>query len=323
MPTIPSWTQVIDSVFTSTWSYRKPNAEKQAFLKTPIAFWLKEKDRVEPISGYTRIEIPLEYGTNDTVRWINKGTQVPINDNELVTMAYEDWKYVSVSIIRYGVDDQKNRGKARMINYAETKINAAERALWEAFEAAFWSDGSATNSPNGLANLISATPTTGTVHGLDRSTYTWWQNLQKTSTGAASVYLVSDMRTLLNNCLRYAKAEINDYFIVTDQTSYELYEDEVTEQKQISNKTLGDAGFESIQFKGRPLTWAPSAIAGQMRFINTNHIKLVVDKEYFMDMTEWKPIPDQVNDRVAQILCTLNMVTTRPIVNGVLTAIAA
>jgi len=320
---VPSWTQVVDNMFTSTWSYRKPQAEQQAFLKTPIAFWLKEKDRVESISGHTRIEVPVEYGTNDTVRWITKGTQVPINDNELLTMTYEEWKYVSVTIVRYGVDDQKNRGKAALINYAERKVKAAERALWEAFEAAFWSDGTASNSPNGLANLISITPTVGIVHGLNRATYPWWQNLHKAATGAAAVYLVSDMRTLLNNCLRYAKAEVNDYFIVTDQTSYELYEDEVTEQKAIVNKTLGDAGFESVQFKGRPVTWAPSAIAGQMRFINTNYIKLVVDKEYFMDMTEWKPIPDQVNDRVAQILCTLNMVCGRPIVNGVLSAIAA
>lgn len=42
-----------------------------------------------------------------------------------------------------------------------------------------------------------------------------------------------------------------------------------------------------------------------------------------MQMTEWKAIPEQVNDRVAQILCTLNVVSSRPIVHGVLHTIAA
>ena len=318
-----SWTQTVDNLFVTTWAERKSSAVQQAFLKTPIAFWLKNKDRVESVVGHTRIEIPLEYGSNDTTRWIGKGSTVPINDAELLTMAYEVWKYVSTSIVRYMTDDQQNRGKAQLIRLIDTKIGAAERALWEEFEKVFWADGTGSLEPNGLANLIATDPTTGTVHGIDRSVRTWFRNQTKTATGAASVYLISDMRTLLNNCLRYAKAEIGDYFIATDQTSYELYEDETMEQKRIVNQTLADAGFENVQFKGRPMMWSPSAIAGQMRFINTNNIKLVVDQDYFMDMTEWKPIPNQVHDRTAQILCTLNMVVNRPIVHGVLHTIAA
>ena len=86
----PTWSQVIDNLFTSTWAYRKAEAVEQAFLKTPFIFWLREKGRIENIAGYTRIEIPLDYGTNETIRWISKGTPVPIQDNELITMAYED-----------------------------------------------------------------------------------------------------------------------------------------------------------------------------------------------------------------------------------------
>jgi len=88
----PSWTQVVDDIFTTTWMKRKAKAEAQAFLKTPFAFWMKEAGRVDGVSGYTRIEIPLEYGSNDTLRWIGKGSAVPINDPALMTMAYEDWR---------------------------------------------------------------------------------------------------------------------------------------------------------------------------------------------------------------------------------------
>jgi hypothetical protein len=42
-----------------------------------------------------------------------------------------------------------------------------------------------------------------------------------------------------------------------------------------------------------------------------------------MEMTNWKEVPDQPFDKVAQIVCTMNLVTSRPIVNNVLYGIAA
>ena len=68
--------------------------------------------------------------------------------------------------------------------------------------------------------------------------------------------------------------------------------------------------------------WCPSCPAGYMYFINPNYFYLVVDEQYFMEMTDWKQIPDQPFDKVAQILCTLQLVTNRPIALKVLNGIA-
>ena len=320
-----SWTQQIDSLFTSTWAYRKMEATEQAFLKTPFIYWLREKGKVKNISGYRRIEIPLEYGSNETLRWIGKGSTVPIQDSELLTMAYEDWKYVAVSIMRWFTEDQRNRSKAQMINLVETKLGAAERAVWEELERVMFSDGTGAKEPNGTQNLISTTPATGIVHGIDRSVAAndWWRNQQKTASGAASVYLVSDMRTCLNDITKYSRAELKDIFLVTDQTSFELYEDVCLDMKILSNTMLADAGFDSIQFRGKPIMWCPSCPSGYMYFINPNYFYLVVDEQFFMEMTDWKQIPDQPFDKVAQILCTLNLCTSRPIALKVLNGIAA
>ncbi|MGW8178099.1 MAG: phage major capsid protein, partial [bacterium] len=114
-----------------------------------------------------------------------------------------------------------------------------------------------------------------------------------------------------------------DLVIVTGQTEFELYEDETLEQKRIVNQKMADAGFESFTYKGRPMFWSSFAPSGNMYFINTNYLKMVKDEQYFMQNTEWKAIPEQVNDRVMQILCTLNIVSSRPVVHGVLTGISA
>lgn len=318
-----TWTQTVDNLFVTTWSYRVPKATEQAFTKTPLIFWLRERGRIQNVRGYTRIEIPLEYGTNETVRWLSKGASVPIQDNELLTMAYDEWKYVAVSIVRYREEDQKNRGRARILNLIETKLNAAERALWEEFERVMFADGSGSNEPNGLQNIVATDPTTGTLHGIDRSTYSWFRNQTKQASGAASVYLVSDMRNMMNTITKYSQAEMRDIVIVTDQTTFELYEDINFEMKQIVNQKLADAGFDTLQFKGRPIIWCPSCPSGYMYFLNTNYIKLVCDEDYWMVMTDWKEPPDQPFDRVAQILCACNLVTSRPVCLGVLYGISA
>lgn len=320
-----SWTQTIDSLFTSTWAKRREGATEQAFLKTPFIYWLREKGRVENVKGHSRIEIPLNYGTNESIKWITKGDTVPLVDSEILTMAYEEWKTVSVTIMRWLSDDQKNRGAAQAVNLVTTKLNTAERALYEEFERVMFANGEGVNEPNGLLNLVSATPTTGTVHGINRATAanSWFRNQQVASSGAAGLFLVSDMRTCLNDVIKYSRSEIKDIAMVTTQTVFELYEDVCLDMKILQNTMMAEAGFDTIVYRGRPIMWCPSAPSGNMYFVNSNYYKLVCDEDYFMEMTSWKEIPDQPFDKAAQIVCTLNAVCDRPIVQKVLTGIAA
>lgn len=310
-----SWSATVDTLFTTTWMYRQESVTEQAYLKTPFIYWLKNKGKVKELRGYRRIEVPVEYGDNETVRWISKGDTVPLIDSELVTMTYEDWKYVSASIVRWMQDDQQNRNKAAMINLVELKLNAAERALYEDLERVVFADGSGAKEPNGLQNLVTTAPTTGTLHGIDRSANTWWRNQTKSATGAFSLYGISDMRNCLNNIIKYSRSEIKQIVMVTDQTTYEAYEEEGYEIYQLTDNTLFDAGFDSLAFRGRPLMWCPSAPSARIYFLNTEYINLVIDPDYWMQMTEWKPIPNQAGDRAAQIVCAMNFITTRPIVN--------
>jgi len=299
----PSWTQSIDDMFTSTWAYRKDGAILQSYEKTPFWAWLSKKNRIKNISGYRRIEINLKYGKNETATWLTKGGTVPLTENTLLTVAYEDWKYIAVNILRYGVEDQQNRGSARIVDYVKSKLESAEIALDEAFESVVFSDGTGSNEPNGVQNLVSSTPTTGT------------------SSGVTSVYLLSDMRTMMNDMTKQRGIEYGSMFVYTTQDIFEAYEDELLEVQKYTSSELIDKQFESLTFKGRPIMWAPSCPSGNMYFLNPEYLYVVIDPGFYMDMTEWKAIPDQVNDKVAQILCTMQLVTSRPIAQGVMTSI--
>lgn len=318
-----TWSQTIDTMFASTWSYRKEGAIEQAYTKFPFWAYMSEKGRMKPAEGYSRIEVNIEYGENETATWLTKGGTVPLTENELMTVTYEDWKYIAVNIIRYGVEDQKNRGKARIVDYVSRKISRAEYALDKDFERVIFSDGTGVNEPNGLQNIISVTPTTGTLHGINRATAgnEFWQNLQYSSTGVTSVSLLPDMRTCLNNMSIYEGINSSDIFMVTTQSIYEALEDELLEYDKYTTVKLLEKEFKFLNYKGHVVMWAPSCPSGCMYFINPNYLYIQYDPGYFMDMTEWKAIPDQVNDKVAQIVCTMNMICTRPkaqlVMNGI------
>jgi hypothetical protein len=60
-----------------------------------------------------------------------------------------------------------------------------------------------------------------------------------------------------------------------------------------------------------------------MYFLNSQDLKFYIDPQEWLKMTEWKLIPDQVDDRVAQLKAVLQLCIHRACNHGVLTGITA
>ena len=313
----PTLTETLDNLYTTTWQNMKAEVADNIFDSTPFWFWLKNKGKLETVSGGRFITEPLRFAKSDNVTWIKKGGTVTLDDKEFLTIAKYDWRYLVDSVVRFGVDDQQNRGKNQIISMMNAKLENSNDTLIDTLETALFASQSG-NAINGLQDLVDDTPATGTVGGLDASIYTWWQNKATNMTGLSfAAFGISNMRTMLNNTSNNLKMDAID-IIVSGQTPYEYYEDEVEEQKRIVNKTLGDAGFENIQYKGRPMVWSPACANTRMYFLSTKFLKFKYDPMLFFDMTEWKAIPNQVNDRVAQIVLAGEFLTSRRRCQGVL-----
>ena len=321
---LPSRTETLDALYTTTLNNRKAEVTDNIFLATPFYYLLKKKGGIQLNgTGGRYLEIPLAYAKNETVTSLGKGDTISLSDTQFLTVAQFEWKFVAGSIVRYYTDDAKNKSKQQHLSLANAKIDNLQRSLIDKFETFAFGDGTGNGSkdPDGLGNIVAAAPTTGTVGNINRATYSWWRNKTKTATGAASVYLLSDMRNLFNNCSVGQATDMPD-MIVTDQTSYELYEDEVMEQKQIVNKDMADAMFDSVTFKGVPVVWSSQCTAGYMYFLNSKYIGLNVDPDINMEPTGWKEIPNQL-DRVQQVVWKGNLIASRCAALGVLITIAA
>lgn len=247
---------------------------------------MRQKGKMATEEGGRFVMYPLEYAKNDTVTWVTKGSTITLNDYEFLTEAKWDWRYLACSLVRFGVDDHQNRGKAQIINLMNRKMNNAELSLIENLEIDTFGTQSG-DSIYGLQDLVPDDPTaSNSAGGVSPDTYTWFQNNATDMTGISfAVQGIEKMRTMLNDCAKNQGMDRPD-IIVSGQTPYEYYEDETMEQKQIVNKTLGDAGFQNIEYKGIPMIWSPQCANTRMYFLNTKYLWMVYDPMLNFDMTE-------------------------------------
>lgn len=325
MPT-PTRSEVLDDLYTTTWNNRKKETTDQIFTATPLTNELFKRGGIQLNgTGGRFLEIPLSYAKNETVKSIGRGDTISLSETKFLTVAQFQWKWLAGSIVRYFTDDTQNKSVQQHINWANSKIDNLRDSLVDLIETQLFGDGTGNSSKDfdGLANIVDTTPTVArTVGNIAQTTYTWWQNRQKTATGAASVYLLSDMRNLANTCSE-GKTRMLPNILVTTQTVAELFDDEVLEQRMIINvKDGADPESMTTAWKGIPLLWSSQCPSGRMYMLNSKYCGINIDPDVNFDMTDWKAIPNQVNDRVAQIALKGNFISSRRASLGVMTSIA-
>lgn len=324
----------LDNLYTTTWQNMKDDVADQIFDGSPFWFWMRSNDRLESVEGGRWLEEPVRYAKSDTVQFIGRGEAVPLSDREFLTAAKDDWRYMVDSILRFGVDDQQNRGRNQIISLMNAKLENARDSMTDQLEASLC--GLQTGkSFNGLRNLVADDPASGTLHGIDRSVETWWRNQRINGSdgvvngGAAAntVFYNTDpnmvLNVLMNLCSRNLRQDSPD-IIVSALGPYETYWNFCVDALRITNKTMADKGFQSVEFRGVPWVWTPqipNAAARRVYMLNTKFLRFKYDTSMYFDMTEWKAIPAQVNDRAAQIVLAGNLMTSRPRVHGVIHSI--
>jgi len=319
-----SLTEQLDNLYTTTWQQRKSEVFDQIFDATPFYFWLKSKGKIKQAMGGRFLTESVQFAKSDNVSWITKGASTPLAGKEFLTIARYEWRYLTVPVVRFGIDDHQNRGKWQIINLMNAKLDNAMNSLIDELETKlFAGSGASENAIDGLQHLVADDPTApAEVGGIPQHTETWWRNQTIDMTGLSfATNGINKMRTLLHNCMNNLRMDAPD-IIVSGQTPYEYYEENVVDNYyRVVNNRLADAGFQHQTFKGIPMVWSPACSNQRMYFLNTNFLTLQFDPMLNFDMTEWKPIPNQVNDRAAHIVWAGALTTSRRRCLGVLHSI--
>tara|TARA_Y100000310_G_scaffold71535_1_gene67389 strand:+ start:461 stop:1180 length:720 start_codon:yes stop_codon:yes gene_type:complete len=140
----------------------------------------------------------------------------------------------------------------------------------------------------------------GSVGNINRATYSWWRPyVADLSTGtvgdntfAINVTTYAGLRVALyrmyNFCTRGADGS-GPGIVLSDQVTYETYENSLDQLKRYGNDDLVSMGFDNVKLKGATMIWdeqvpdmengTAAITTGSAFFVNPNFYKLIIDSE--------------------------------------------
>jgi hypothetical protein len=308
----------LDELTTTTLRNRRPAFRDNFTNSTALFSKLSAKDRVEELDGGRSIVEPIMYAENTNFTFYTDYESLPVSAHEGISAAEFDWKQAAVSVVISGAEIRKNAGKSAIKSLLKSRIEIAEKTMINQLGAASYGDGTAYSGKTlgGLQAYVSTTPTSGTVGGINRATYSFWRNVAKRSSvdygGAAiSTTIQSHMnRTYLEVLRGREKTDL----IVCDNTSYRLYLESLQAIQRITKPSSAqDAGYLELQFMGASVIpdggKGGSCPANYMYFLNTEYLKLCVHKDMFMDCIDPEMRAPTNQDGVVKIIGFMGNIT--------------
>jgi hypothetical protein len=247
---------------------------------------MNQKGNVRSADGGRQIVEELEYAENSTFMYYSGYEALNINPSDVFSAAVYDWKQAAVNVSASGLEVEiQNSGREAVINLLEKRISNAMKTMRNNLSTGIYSDGTGTAGKQiGGLQLIVADAGTGTVGGIDSSTFTFWQNQTSGDVSFAGASPdpsnTTDQGTLKAEMhelwLETTRGPDKTDFIVGDAAMFNTYWSSLTEIQRITTADEGVGGFRSIKFVDADVFYdGDSGIpANHMYFLNTDYIYL-------------------------------------------------
>lgn len=215
---------------------------------------LTRRGNSKPFSGGRTIVQELNYADNQTFQWYSGYQTLNISPSQVFTAAEFPIRQAAVAVSISGLEELQNSGEEAIIDLLESRIMNAEDTFMNGLSQGVYGDGTVTNSVGGLQLLVSSSPTTGVVGGIDRSQWSFWQNqtwsaLTNGSTTLSSASIIQQMDALWVTLIRG-----RDYpdLIIADNITYRYYLNALQAIQRIQTENsapdMAEAGFQSLKY---------------------------------------------------------------------------
>lgn len=282
---------VFSEIVTTT--LRATNRKIADNISNSNAFLQRLKKRHgEILEGGYEIQEPLSYTENSTYQRFSGYDILDISPSDSISSAKFDWKNQVIHVSSDNETLRKNSGKEAMIKLAKARTDIAIDTFKNELSRDMYSDGTLTNQINGLQALI-ADAGTGTVGGINSSTYTFWQNKVQSAAsplqgGGAITPSASTIESLMQALyIRLERGTERPDMIIADYNYFTFYELSQTPLRRYTKEAeQGDAGFLSLKYKNADVFHdGDSGIpTNHMYFLNTKYIKMVTHSAANMDI---------------------------------------
>jgi hypothetical protein len=328
---MPTPSSIFTEMVTTTdrnWSTEVPdNVSKHNALLSIM----KKKGKITTISGGYEIARPLEYAENNTYQRYSGYDGLNTNASDVLTTVKYEMRQIALHVTASGRELRMNSGsKERMIDLVKARKANALKTAANQFSIDLYSDGSLSEQIGGLANMIQSAGT-GTVGGIDSSTYTFWRNKFREMTGtnlaaspsaANAVSMKADMNAMW---LPLNRGADKPDAIVMSHDFYALYELGEQQLQRYADADLAQSGFQTLKYKSANVIFDDNTNFGttseKAYFLNTDYLYLVQHSE-----AKWTPDeekrPTSQDAVVIPIYWMGNAVVTNRSLQGVLIDVA-
>ena len=292
-------------------------------------YWLlntmKKGSAFLSVDGGDIITASIAYAQNGTVGFYSDTETITTSRSDVFDRVQFAWKEVAGTVLQSDLEDAINQGSAKKFDLLDEKLKNLRESLDSTLNTSMFSDGTGTGGKElgGLQLIVSTTPTTGTVGGINRATFSFWRNQQSSGAQSSSAFdnLRATMRSVYNSASIGYSGKHPKYWTTT-QTVFQGFEGLLTINERFSSKDEGDGGFknENLMFKGAAGSYDVACATGLLYFYHPDYLKLAYLKGHWYKMTG--PIrPANQTAEIYQVAARCNLIATNARRLGVVNAI--
>lgn len=244
-----------------------------------------------------------------------------------------DWKQASAAISISGLEQIQNSGKNRFLPLWEKKLANAKKTMRNQVYLAMFGDGTAASGKaiGGLDLLVSTSPATGTVGGINRATWPFFRNVAvQASTDPKGVVSKTNVQDYFNQIsVRLTRGTDRPDLIVCGDTIYLAYLASLQAMQRITDdggSKMAGAGFTALKYFGVGQATDVVLDGGQgggcpatrAYFLNTDYLYFKAHEDrYFAPIDGDRAATNQ--DAITKLLAFAgNMTVSNPSMQGVL-----
>lgn len=284
----PNLTELV----TTTLRDRAPTIADNFTDNNAILRQLKKRGNIRTFTGGRTMVEPIFYADNSTYARYSGYDVLNIQPSDVITAAEYEIKQVAVSVSMSGLEELQNTGKNAIIDWLAARIENAEGSMENGLSADLYSSGTADGGKQigGLQLIVADTATSGTVGGIDRASWTFWQNYSydATTDGGAAVTPANIQDYMHNVYLNTCRGNDKIDLILADNNYYKAYWESLTAIQRITNTDMAQAGFTNLDYMGAPVVF-DGGIGGNcptnhMYFLNSKYLKFRPHVDRNMDV---------------------------------------
>lgn len=272
----------MNEIVTTTLRSRTGKLADNVTKNNALLSRLATKGKRKLVNGGRTIVQEIEYAENGTYKRYSGYESLDITPSDVFTSAEYNYAQAAVAISISGLEMIQNSGEAAIIDLLASRIGNAERTLRNNIALDIYSDGTADGGRQigGLQLLVSATPTTGTVGGIDRSTTvgSFFRNVAFSSvTDGGAAATSANIQSYMNRVyVQLVRGADKPDLIVADNNYWRLYLESLQAIQRIASNDEAMAGFSSLKYMDADVVLdggvGGGAPSNTMYFLNTDFL---------------------------------------------------